>query len=63
VPTVLRAELVVVAALAGAGSISLGFTLGLPHLPRDFVWSRALPVFEADIDLSRLAAVASRPSL
>lgn len=33
VPTVLRAELYAVAALAGAGSISLGFTLGLPHLP------------------------------
>jgi len=33
VPTVLRAELYAVAALAGAGSISLGFVLGLPHLP------------------------------
>ena len=30
VPTVLRAELYAVAALAGAGSISLGFILGLP---------------------------------
>lgn len=33
VPTVLRAELYAVAALAGAGSISLGFVLGLPPLP------------------------------
>jgi uncharacterized membrane protein YeiH len=33
VPTVLRAELYAVAALAGAGSISLGFMLGLPTLP------------------------------
>jgi uncharacterized membrane protein YeiH len=33
VPTVLRAELYAVAALAGAGSIALGFILGLPSLP------------------------------
>lgn len=33
VPTVLRAELYAVAALAGAGSVALGFVLGLPHLP------------------------------
>ena len=33
VPTVLRAELYAVAALAGAGSVALGFTLGLPPLP------------------------------
>ena len=33
VPTVLRSELYGVAALAGAGSISLGFWLGLPTLP------------------------------
>ena len=33
VPTVLRSELYAVAALAGAGSISLGFWLGLPVLP------------------------------
>jgi uncharacterized membrane protein YeiH len=33
VPTVLRAELYAVAALAGAGSIALGFVLGLPTLP------------------------------
>lgn len=33
IPTVLRAELYAVAALAGAGSVSLGFVLGLPTLP------------------------------
>jgi uncharacterized membrane protein YeiH len=33
VPTVLRSELYAVAALAGAGSISLGFWAGLPVLP------------------------------
>jgi uncharacterized membrane protein YeiH len=33
IPTVLRAELYAVAALAGAGSIALGFTFGLPPLP------------------------------
>ena len=33
VPTVLRAELYAVAALAGAGSVAAGFVLGLPHLP------------------------------
>jgi uncharacterized membrane protein YeiH len=33
IPTVLRAELYAVAALAGAGSLSLGFALGLPHRP------------------------------
>ena len=33
VPVVLRAELYAVAALAGAGSISLGSVLGLPHRP------------------------------
>jgi uncharacterized membrane protein YeiH len=33
VPTVLRAELYAVAALAGAGSVALGFVLGLPHVP------------------------------
>lgn len=33
VPVVLRAELYAVAALAGAGSVSLGFVLGLPMLP------------------------------
>ena len=33
VPTVLRAELYAVAALAGAGSIALGFWAGLPILP------------------------------
>jgi len=33
VPTVLRAELYAVAALAGAGSVAVGFVLGLPHLP------------------------------
>jgi len=33
VPAVLRAELYAVAALAGAGSISLGFMLGLSTLP------------------------------
>ena len=33
VPTVLRTELYAVAALAGAGSMSLGLTLGLPSLP------------------------------
>ena len=33
VPTVLRSELYAVAALAGAGSIALGFWLGLPSLP------------------------------
>jgi uncharacterized membrane protein YeiH len=33
IPTVLRAELYAVAALAGAGSMALGFTLGLPHIP------------------------------
>ena len=33
VPTVLRAELYAVAALAGAGSVTAGYALGLPHLP------------------------------
>jgi uncharacterized membrane protein YeiH len=33
VPTVLRAELYAVAALAGAGSVAMGFVLGLPRLP------------------------------
>ena len=33
VPSVLRSELYAVAALAGAGSIALGYWLGLPHLP------------------------------
>lgn len=33
VPTVLRTELYAVAALAGAGSMSLGLTLGLPSFP------------------------------
>ncbi len=33
VPTVLRSELYAVAALAGAGTIALGFWLGLPSLP------------------------------
>ena len=33
VPTVLRAELYAVAALAGAGSIALGFAAGLPSWP------------------------------
>jgi len=33
IPIVLRAELYAVAALAGAGSIALGATLGLPPLP------------------------------
>src|SRR5437660_1172429 len=33
VPIVLRAELYAVAGLAGAGSISLGFVLGLPEWP------------------------------
>ena len=33
IPTVLRAELYTAAALAGAGSLSLGFALGLPHRP------------------------------
>jgi uncharacterized membrane protein YeiH len=33
VPTVLRTELYAVAALAGAGSMALGVTLGLPSLP------------------------------
>ena len=33
VPTVLRSELYAVAALAGAGSVSLGFALDLPDLP------------------------------
>jgi uncharacterized membrane protein YeiH len=33
VPFVLRSELYAVAALAGAGSIALGYWLGLPHLP------------------------------
>jgi uncharacterized membrane protein YeiH len=33
VPTVLRAELYAVAALAGAGSVAAGYALGLPHLP------------------------------
>ena len=33
VPVVLRAELYAVAALAGAGSMALGLTLGLPALP------------------------------
>lgn len=33
VPTVLRSELYAVAALAGAGSIALGYWLGLPPLP------------------------------
>jgi uncharacterized membrane protein YeiH len=33
IPTVLRAELYAVAALAGAGSLSLGFALGLSHRP------------------------------
>jgi uncharacterized membrane protein YeiH len=33
VPTVLRSELYAVAALAGAGSISLGFWADLPVLP------------------------------
>lgn len=33
VPIVLRAELYAVAALAGAGSVSVGFVLGLPSLP------------------------------
>ncbi|MGZ3342466.1 MAG: trimeric intracellular cation channel family protein [Reyranella sp.] len=33
IPTVLRAELYAVAALAGAGSLSLGFAFGLPHRP------------------------------
>jgi uncharacterized membrane protein YeiH len=33
IPTVLRAELYAVAALAGAGTLSLGFALGLPHRP------------------------------
>jgi uncharacterized membrane protein YeiH len=36
VPTVLRSELYAVAALAGAGSIALGFWLGLPSLPTAF---------------------------
>ena len=33
VPTVLRSELYAVAALAGSGSITLGFWMGLPTLP------------------------------
>jgi uncharacterized membrane protein YeiH len=33
VPSVLRSELYAVAALAGAGSVALGYWLGLPHLP------------------------------
>ena len=33
VPSVLRSELYAVAALAGAGSIALGYWLDLPHLP------------------------------
>jgi uncharacterized membrane protein YeiH len=33
IPSVLRSELYAVAALAGAGSIALGFWLGLPHMP------------------------------
>jgi uncharacterized membrane protein YeiH len=33
VPTVLRSELYAVAALAGAGAVSIGFWLGLPTLP------------------------------
>jgi uncharacterized membrane protein YeiH len=33
VPTVLRSELYAVAALAGAGAVSVGFWLGLPVLP------------------------------
>jgi len=33
VPTVLRSELYAVAALAGAGAVSIGFWLGLPALP------------------------------
>jgi uncharacterized membrane protein YeiH len=33
VPSVLRSELYAVAALAGAGSIALGYWLGVPHLP------------------------------
>jgi uncharacterized membrane protein YeiH len=32
IPTVARAELYAVAALAGAGSIALGFVLGLPPM-------------------------------
>ena len=33
IPTVLRAELYAVAALAGAGSVSIGHILGLPPIP------------------------------
>jgi len=33
VPSVLRSELYAVAALAGAGSVALGYWSGLPHLP------------------------------
>jgi uncharacterized membrane protein YeiH len=50
VPTVLRSELYAVAALAGAGTISVG------HWRR----GRALPLPEADVDLPGLAPARSR---
>ena len=61
IPTVLRAELYAVAALAGAGSIALGFTLGLPSLPVAMFRGRPLPLSAPDVALSRLAAALCRP--
>ena len=52
VPTVLRSELYAVAALAGAGSISLGFRWGC-H-PSGGLRRRFLPLPAPDVALSRL---------
>jgi uncharacterized membrane protein YeiH len=51
VPTVLRAELYAVAAPAGAGSLSLGFALGLPHRPVALFGAGPLPLPAAHVDL------------
>ena len=54
VPTVLRTELYAVAALAGAGSISLGFMVGLHALPVA-LFGAGLPFPATDVDLSGVA--------
>jgi uncharacterized membrane protein YeiH len=60
VPTVLRAELYAVAAPAGAGSLSLGFALGLPHRPVALFGAGPLPLPAAHVDLPGLASANCR---
>ena len=62
VPTVLRAELYAVAALAGAGSIALGFAAGAALLAGGPVRGRAVPFPAADVDLPGMAPARRRPS-